>query len=263
MATFLTLPAELRNQIYDLLFVESSPYTPSPKPEPPVLRPFPSLTNFGKPTSLDGTHNNKKPQPLTLTNRQLSRETQLLHLQKTTFSLSGDYADPERFSRLCNASLSPSLVSQLRHITLVGRIPRFRALNELWNGVPFANPHLSLKTLVIVPRRPASYDIHHAEIADQSSAHTLAYILSETLKSLRGVERIIVRNEDGCFNDSMWTLIYTSMINRLLLWAGKLCSCSFRWDHDQGKWFEVLVDGRSADPQVYKDAAHEFQRLMG
>jgi len=261
MATFLNLPAELRNQIYDLLFIESCPYTPSSRTELPVLRPLPSLTDFGKPSSLDETHNNS-PQPLTLTNRQLSRETQLLHLQKTTFAVSGDYADPERFSRLCNASLSPSLVSQIRHITLVGRIPRLRALNELWNGMPFGNPHLALKTLVIVPRRPASYDFHHADIADQSSAYTLAYILSETLKSLRGVERIIVRNEDECFKDSMWRLIYRSMINRLLLWAGKLCSYGFRWDHEQGKWFEVLVDGRSADPEVYNDTAQEFQRIM-
>lgn len=174
------------------------------------------------------------------------------------FALGGNYADPESFSRLC-AAVSPPLLSQLKHITLAGRINHLRAMNESWNGVPFACPHLSLHTLVIVPRRPAQYDFHHAELADLSSAHTLSYILSETLKNLHCVQRLVVRNENECFNEVVWKVTYRSMVNRLRMWGGKLCSCRFR---NGDGWFEVLVEGRDADPHVYRDADGEFERLM-
>ncbi|CAD0114604.1 unnamed protein product [Aureobasidium uvarum] len=256
MSSLLTLPAELRNQIYDLLFLESCPYTTT------TNDPFhsqQSLADFGKPTTLDEI-SSAPAQPLLLTCRQMHRETQLLHLQRTSFTVGGLYADPEAFARLCTANLSPTLAKQLRHITLVGRINRLRALNECWNGMPFGNPLLSLETLVLVPRRPAQYDRHYAEIADLDSAHTLSYTLSETLKNLHNVERVIVRNEDECFNDVVWKVIYRSLISRLLRWGGKLCSCRFR---EGNGWFEILVDGRGADPEVYSDADTVFQRIIG
>ncbi|KAG9652185.1 hypothetical protein KCU64_g8458, partial [Aureobasidium melanogenum] len=256
MPSLLTLPAELRNQIYDLLFIESCPYTCTTNNTP---RSRPSLSDFGKPSSLDETASTPA-QPLLLTCRQMHRETQLLHLQRTSFAIGGLYADPEAFARLCTANLPPPLAKQLRHITLVGRINRLRALNESWNGIPFGNPHLSLETLVLVPRRPAQYDRHYAEIADLDSAHTLSYTLSETLKNLHNVQRLVVRNEDDCFNDVVWKVIYRSLISRLLRWGGKLCSCRFR---EGDGWFEILVDGRDADPEVYRDADTVFQRIMG
>jgi hypothetical protein len=255
MTSFLHLPAELRIHIYDLVFIESCPYT---YPVHSPLGSNPSLVDFGRPSILDET----QPftcQSLLLTCRQIYNETQHLHLQRTTFAIGAHCAHPDAFSRLCTTNLSPPLVSQLRHITLVGRINHLRALNESWNGVPFANPHLSLQTLLLVPRRPVQYDLHHAEMADLSTAHTISYILSETLKNLHRVERVIVRNENDCFNDLVWKVIYTSMISRLLRWGGKLCSCRFRRGHG---WFEVLPDGRHADPELFKDADQEFRRLM-
>ncbi|THX36224.1 hypothetical protein D6D10_06869 [Aureobasidium pullulans] len=256
MSSLLSLPAELRNQIYDLLFIETCPYT---CPTNDTSTSQPTLADFGKSSSLDEAVL-IRAQPLLLTCRQMHQETQLLHLQRTSFAIGGNYADPEAFSRLCTANLPAPLISQLKHITLVGRINRLRALNESWNGVPFGCQHLSLETLVLVPRRPAQYDRHYAEIADLDSAHTLSYTLSETLKNLHNVERVVVRNEDECFNEVVWKVIYRSMISRLLRWGGKLCSCRFR--EGEG-WFEVLVDGRDADPDVYSDADKEFQRLVG
>lgn len=255
MSSLLALPAELRNQIYDLLFIETCPYTCTAND----TSTSPSLADFGKPSNLDET-TATFVQPLLLACRQLHTETQLLHLQRTSFTVGGIYADPEAFARLCTANLSPPLAKQLRHITLVGRINRLRALNESWNGIPFGNPHLSLETLVLVPRRPAQYDRHYAEIADLDSAHTLSYTLSETLKNLHNVQRVVVRNEDDCFNAVVWKVIYRNLISRLLRWGGKLCSCRFR---EGDNWFEVLVDGREADPEVYRDADMEFQRVIG
>ncbi|KAI4745866.1 hypothetical protein E4T50_03855 [Aureobasidium sp. EXF-12298] len=255
MSSLLNLPAELRNQIYDLLFIETCPYTCTANDNSTSK----SLADFGRPTNLDDTMATPV-QPLLLTCRQMYKETQLLHLQRTSFTVGGIYADPEAFGRLCTASLSPSLARELRHITLVGRINRLRALNESWNGIPFGNQHLTLETLVLVPRRPAQYDRHYAEIADLDSAHTLSYTLSETLKNLHNVERVVVRNEDDCFNAVVWKVIYRNLISRLLRWGGKLCSCRFR---EGDNWFEVLVDGRDADPDVYSDADTEFQRVIG
>jgi hypothetical protein len=255
MPSLITLPAELRNHIYDLVFIESCPYTCTAN-DTSISR---SLADFGKPTNLDET-TATPVQPLLLTCRQMYKETQLLHLQRTSFTIGGLYADPEAFSHLCEANLPPLLAKELRHITLVGRINRLRALNESWNGIPFGSPHLSLETLVLIPRRPAQYDRHYAEIADLDSAHTLSYTLSETLKNLHNVKRVIVRNEDDCFNAVVWKVIYRNLISRLLRWGGKLCSCRFR---EGDGWFEVLVDGRDADPDVYRDADTEFQRVIG
>jgi hypothetical protein len=39
-----------------------------------------------------------------------------------------------------------------------------------------------------------------------------------------------------------------------------LCSCRFR---EGDGWFEILVDGRDADSDVYRDADTEFQRVIG
>ncbi|KAI5243421.1 hypothetical protein E4T47_02125 [Aureobasidium subglaciale] len=151
MTSLLTLPAELRNQIYDHLFIETSPYT---CPTDAASDSSHSLNDFGKSSNLDET-TSTPCQSLLLTCRQMHEETQLLHLQRTSFVLGGNYADPEAFARLCNVNLPPPRVSDIKHITLVGRINRLRALNEAWNGLPFGNSHLRLTTLVIVPRRPA------------------------------------------------------------------------------------------------------------
>jgi ferredoxin-thioredoxin reductase catalytic subunit len=255
MPSLLTLPAELRNQIYDLLFIETCPYTRTAH-DPDTS---PCLADFGRPSNLDET-TATPAQPLILACRQIHTETQLLHLQRTSFIIGGPYADPEDFKRLCTTNISPLLAKQIRHITLVGRINRLRALNESWNGIPFGCRHLSLETLVLVPRRPAQYDRHYAEIADLDSAQTLSYTLSETLKNLHNVKRVIVRNEDECFNAAVWKVVYRNLISRLLRWGGKLCSCRFR---EGDGWFEVLVDGRNADPVVYRDADTEFQRVIG
>lgn len=126
MSSFLSLPAELRNHIYDLLFTESCPYTCAIDDLSSFRR---TVADFGKPTNLDGIARTK-PQPLLLTCRQIHTETQLLHLQRTNFAIGGIYAGPEPFSRLCNAALSPPLMAHVRHITLVGRINRLRVMNE-------------------------------------------------------------------------------------------------------------------------------------
>jgi hypothetical protein len=255
MPSLLTLPAELRNQIFDLLFIETCPYTLAAN-DTSTSR---CLADFGRPSNLDET-TATPVQPLLLACRQIHTETQLLHLQRTSFIIGGPYADPEDFKRLCTTNISPLLAKQIRHITLVGRINRLRALNESWNGMPFGCRHLSLETLVLIPRRPAQYDRHYAEIADLDSAQTLSYTLSETLKNLHNVKRVIVRNEDDCFNAVVWKVVYRNLISRLLRWGGKLCSCRFR---EGDGWFEVLVDGRDADPVVYRDADTEFQRVIG
>ncbi|GAB7354654.1 hypothetical protein MBLNU459_g5084t1 [Dothideomycetes sp. NU459] len=273
----LSLPPELRNQIYDLVFTTPSPYAPlvpAERPSPRVRKS--SLSGFGCPSPLDQPLSPSGPPcscALLLTCRQLHAETQLLYYARTRFALSGPCAAPATFARLL-APLSRPQRRHLRHLSLTARISHLRALNEQWCAGPaFDCPDLALATLTIVPRRAHAVEPHYAEVADLNMSHTLAYILAETLKTLRGVRRLVVRNDDGCFNPDVWRLVYRSLVYRLWKWGGSLCGLSFRHDRSEREaWFEVLIggkdgleneDGDAADGGEWRDSWDEVERLVG
>lgn len=265
---FLSLPPELRNSIYELLFTTPSPYTPSvtltSKPTPQPL----CLTNFGGPSPLDELPANPSSLHLSALARackQLHSETHLLYLSRTCFHLSGPCATPEYFSTLVSP-LSHVSLQHIRHITLTARISHLRALNESWHGSPFGNPHLQLDTLTIVPRRPKPTEPHYAEIADLSQSHTLAYVLAETLKTLKGVDRLVVRNDDLCFNNVVWRLVYRSLVYRLWRWGGASVGFMFRQDPTPAdSWFEILVENHRQPwhHEEWRDAPTEIKHLLG
>jgi len=152
-------------------------------------------------------------------------------------------------------------------------------MNEQWNALPFGHEGLYLDTLTVIPRRAATGGTQYAEVADLSQSHALAYILSETLKSLRNVRTVVVRN-DGCFSDVVWRLMYRSLVYRLWKWGGRLCGLGLREFEDE-KAFEVLCggefeesrkvsnatgkstgDGRGRD-ECWRDVREEVNRLIG
>jgi len=262
----LSIPPELRNVIYDLIYTTPSPYLPLAKTSSaPASRP--SLTSFGRTSPLDDLSaetSNRHLCGLVRCCRQLQAETQLLYLSRTVFNLPGPYATPEYFNSLLTP-LSVDKISHIRHITLTGRINNLRALNESWNGRPFDNPNLYLSTLTIIPRRPQSHGAQYAEVADLSQSHTLAYVLAESLKSLKGVERIIVRNDEECFNPIVWRLVYRSLVYRLFKWGSVNLGLKFRQDGSGDEaWFEILLDPAIATVEDgWNDAPTEIQSLMG
>ena len=264
---FLTLPPELRNAIYDHVYVTPSPYLPVVKHiESSPIRDFFSTT-FGRKSPLDQLPTSASNKPicgLIQSCKQLHAEAHVLYFLRTNFILSGPYATPEYFERIV-APLSAEQVRHIRHITLTGRINNLRALNESWNGVPFNDPNIHLSTLTIVPRRPQNHESQYAEIADLSQSHTLAHLLAETLKTLRGIDRIIVRNDEECFNPIVWRLVYRSLVYRLWNWGGANLGLKFRPDpSDQHAWFEILLGSdASSDDEDWREADQEVERLLG
>lgn len=179
----------------------------------------------------------------------------------------GELAYPDVFD-LRSRPLTPAKIGAIRHITISARTSKLRALNEAWCGLPFGHPSLRLETLTIVPNRAECHIRSMGEIADLSQSHTLAYSLSETMKSLRNVKCIIVRN-DGCFNEVVWRLFYRSFVYRLWRWGGAICGIRFesgeRGAGGSGKaenqWFRVYMEDGAEGRGV--ECGQEVGRLVG
>lgn len=264
--SFLSIPAELRNHIYGLLF-------PPPRCQSlgkQCQLDLPPLSSFGEDVVYSvpcATSRSTGVAAIALGCRQLQRETQLLFLGTTLFHLTGSAADPVVFATLAS-HLPLSHRQAVRHIVLSARISHLRSMNETWNALPFGSGDFFLETLTLVPRRPEIHERAWAEVADLSQSHTLAYILGETLKSLRHVGIVIVCNE-GCFNEVIWQLTYRSLVFRLWKWGGRLCELKV-CENEAEKCFAIKCNGWPNtraddlnDTRTWKDIGEELNRLVG
>lgn len=224
-ASLLTIPCELRNHIYSLVFGITDLSTACPIEAP--VRPSIFAAALGLEATPKSYQTRPKPNELDVlrTCRKIYDEANLLALSLTPFHVSGDCTYPDLFD-LRSRPLSAAKIGAIKHITLRARIPHLRALNEAWLGLPFGHPSLQLDTLVIIPSRPEVFGAAFAEIADLSQSHTLAYIFSETFKGLRNVKCVEVRNE-GCFKEVVWKLVYRQLTFRLWRWGGGRCGVRF------------------------------------
>lgn len=262
-ASLLTIPCELRNAIYNQLFddLELSAALP--------VQPESTSSAFAAALGLESTKPSRTRRKtnefdILLTCRKIYEEANLLALSSTLFHISGEYADPDLFAQRIRP-LSATRIAAIRHITLNARTSQLRALNETWLSVPFGHRYLNLDTLVIVPSRPEVYGAAFAEIADLSQSHTLAYIVSETLKGLRNVKCVEVRNE-GCFNEAMWKSVYRQLTFRMLRWGGVRCGVRFESGEcapggtaeRRNQWFRVHYDEEKG-----VECGEEVVRLMG
>ncbi|KAF2154406.1 hypothetical protein K461DRAFT_128874 [Myriangium duriaei CBS 260.36] len=266
-ASLLTMPAEVRLQIYGILFPR--PIYKAREIHQPVQPP--SLADFGKPPAYgDHAPADEHHAAIVSACRQLCHETQLLYLENTIFHLVGIAADPVHFGEY-TAHLPIAQKRAIRHIVLTARISHLRALNETWNSIPFGNENVFLETLTVVPRRPKTYGQGYAEVADLSQCHTLAYILTETLKGLSNVGTVTVRNEK-CFNNVIWRLTYRSVVFRIFKWCGQLCDLRFKENEDE-EWFSIRcatsrsrLDGltvhKKKGEDEWNDVLQELNRLL-
>lgn len=225
-ASLLTIPSELRNSIYTLIFDDQE--LPGANPAEIVLPPTaPAFAAALGLQPLKPTCPRRKTNDLDVlrTCKQIYQEANLLALSYTPFQVSAECTYPDIFD-LRSRPLSAARIGAIKHITLRARTSHLRALNEAWLGRPFGHPSLQLDTLVIVPSRPEVYGAAFAEIADLSQSHTLAYIFSETFKGLRNVKCVEVRNE-GCFKEVVWKLVYRQLTFRLWRWGGGRCGVRF------------------------------------
>ncbi|QIX01348.1 hypothetical protein AMS68_006865 [Peltaster fructicola] len=258
--SFFTLPAELRNQIYGLVWSRND-NIPSAAPERSPLAEALLLDTHrsGKAKSEPqyGAH-----MALLLVCRQIRTEADLLALSRTTFHLTGKSVLPDAFHSQIS-TLSTCQIKSIRKLTLTARVTHLRAMNEAWEGLPFGHPCLHLDRLVIVPQKPDTSGSCYAEVADLSQCHTLAYVLAETLKSLRRVTCVEVQNH-GCFNGLVWRLLYRCLVYRMWRWGGIACGLKFAasdaGDDDSGKeWFKVMI----GDEHEGHEVGAEVCRLMG
>jgi hypothetical protein len=234
--TFLTLPPEIRNQVYAYIFVPPASNEPIPQ-APDIASPLAKALQLDYILPCSSTHkqddnsdsNSHAPNRLAtlLTSRQIHHEASLLALSTTTFHLHSTSAEPEAFA-LKASPLSKPQLSALKHLTLTARISQLRALNESWNNVPFGNSSLSLETLVLVPRRPDATKSAWAEVAELDQCHTLAHVLAETCKGLRGVGEVRVVNT-GCFGEAVWRVCYRHLVFKVWRWGGGNCGVRFEW----------------------------------
>ncbi|GAB7346133.1 hypothetical protein MBLNU457_4882t1 [Dothideomycetes sp. NU457] len=268
--TFLSLPPELRNQIYHLLYVQQE-YCPSTTKGP--IKPL-ELTSFGRDTTYDNIQTTTKNNGnLLRVCRQIHHETHLLYWDTSLFHLTGAYAEPKAFDSIVSA-IPRSRQSAIKHIVLTAKLNHLRCLNEQWNSVPFGNDSLSLDTLTIIPIKPEIHGNLYEEVVDLNQSHTIAHVLTETLKSLRNVRVVVLRNE-GCYKPVVWKLLYSGLVYRLWRWGGRLCGLGFR-ELISGDGFEILsgdaheeLKARSKEERLdeasrgWKDIEEEMDRLMG
>ncbi|EME47002.1 hypothetical protein DOTSEDRAFT_50505 [Dothistroma septosporum NZE10] len=288
-ASLLSIPCELRNTIYAYIFEPNSSDAIRSIPAKPdelavalrlqdparyaaayrsthracqqlrVLQTCRQIYNEAHLLALSSTPCKNMPSPCLRLAHKLSRERAApAHLLRAPMDISadtltpvlvdGDFAYPDVFD-LRSRPLAPTKIAAIRHITISARTSKLRALNEAWCGLPFGHPSLRLETLTIVPNRAECHIRSMGEIADLSQSHTLAYSLSETMKSLRNVKCLIVRN-DGCFNEVVWRLFYRSFVYRLWRWGGAICGIRFESGETQpggsavrdNQWFRVYTE---------------------
>ena len=268
--TFLTLPPEIRNQVYSYIFI------------PPVNEPIPRAPEIASPLAIalqldsppcsplrdqddDSPLPTHQPIPLStlLTCHQIHREAQLLAISTTTFHLHSTSAEPEHFT-LRTLPLSSAKLGAIKHLTLTARITQLRALNETWNGQPFGNSSLHLDTLTLVPRRPDATKSAWAEVAELDQCHTLAHVLAETFKTLGKVGEVKVVNL-GCFGEGVWRLVYRHLVFKVWRWGGMNCGvrfeCSGSGDGDGG-WFKAFLGQVGSEGMKGSDAGDEAYRLL-
>lgn len=256
-ASFLTIPTELRNAIY--LYV----FTPDPATDTPTSNHPPDLLATALELQHQPKHEQRSPSQLHILRscRQIHDEANQLALSLTAFHVQGETSYPDCFA-LRASNLRSTKLTALRHITLTSRISHLRAMNEAWQGVPFGCPELDLETLTIVPTRADCSNSSYREVADLSQSHTLAYIFAETLKGLRNVRVVQVRNQ-GCFNEVVWKLVYRSLVYRMWRWGGGRCGvrfqCSAEDDGSEEGWFR----GWLRDDDVGCEVGEEVMRLVG
>ncbi|KAF2719313.1 hypothetical protein K431DRAFT_228901 [Polychaeton citri CBS 116435] len=260
-ASLLTLPCELRNVIYGYLFPLDRIQQAMPTLEAPpnTLAVALNITPTSR-TNAALLPSERACNRLSIlqTCHQIHDEAHLLALSNTPFHISGDCSYPDFFSWR-SRELSLKKISAIRHLTLTAKIPHLRAMNEQWNGMPFGSTNLCLETLTIVPKRTdASYSAY-AEVADLSQTHTLAYILAETLKTLKNVGVVVVRN-DGCFKDVVWGVLYRSLVYRVWRWGGHSCGIRFEFDEERGNSFSAHL---GADMTGGQECGDEVLRLLG
>lgn len=264
-ASFLTLPTELRNAIYLLVFDDLILPVPSiePAPDAPASAlKFDIGASYLPSHQTTNTHSARRLSVLG-TCRQIHDEAHLLALSMTPFHITGDCSYPDLFD-LRSRPLSPAKIGAIRHLTLTARISHLRALNEAWAGLPFGHPSLKLGTLTIVPRKPDCSSSAYAEIADLSQSHTLAYIFAETFKGLRNVKTVEVCNK-GCFNDLVWRIVYSSLVFRVYKWGGERCGLRFECSEkredgsERDGWFRVHI----GETEAGLEAGDEVVRLAG
>lgn len=273
--TLLTLPPEIRNQVYAYIFV------------PPVNEPIPRAPDIASPLAIalqldlppclpsqnhdsdgDNESDSQPPRPPSaldtlLTCHQIHREAQLLAISTSTFHLHSISAEPEHFT-LRTHPLTTAKVGALKHLTLTARITQLRALNETWNGRPFGNSSLRLETLTLVPRRPDATKSAWAEVAELDQCHTLAHVLAETFKTLGRVDEVKVLN-GGCFGEGVWKLVYRHLVFKVWKWGGMNCGVRFECSgadevEGEGGWFRAFL-GSEGDRG--NDAGVEAYRLLG
>ncbi|KAF2161481.1 hypothetical protein M409DRAFT_28210 [Zasmidium cellare ATCC 36951] len=265
-AALLTIPCELRNAIYMYIF------DPDLSEQPRIVPTRPNeLAAALKLHDASFYLNERDKLParklaVLQTCKQIHNEANLLALSMTPFIVEGECSYPDVFD-LRSRPLSLTKLGAIRHIVLSARISNLRALNEAWCGLPFGHPSLQLDTLTVIPSRPECHSRAFAEIADLSQTHTLAYVFCETLKTLRKVKCVEIRN-NGCFNEVVWRLFYRSLVYRLWRWGGSICGIKFESGElqpggsavKQNQWFKAyLSDSESRGTEC----GEEVCRLVG
>lgn len=268
-ASLLTIPSELRNQIYLEIFDQD--LADHPYPSLPTTPDELAIALRLRETSdyrLPYYNANRAAGKLRFlrTCKQIHEEASLLALSLTPFHIDGECTYPDVFD-LRSRPLSSAKVGALKHLTLTARISHLRALNEAWAGLPFGHPCLQLDTITIIPNRPEVHSAAFAEIADLSQSHTLAYIFCETLKGLRNVRCVQVRNH-GCFSEVVWRLFYRSLVYRLWRWGGGKCGIRFESGETrpggselkENQWFKAWLTDKEGEGV---ECGEEVCRLVG
>lgn len=268
--TLLTLPAELRNEIYGLVWDSQDVPTLQSSGQPSSFATSLRLESSSFYSSISERTDPSGPlidvparlKPLG-TCRQIRHEATVLALNSTPFHFYGTSASPEVFDQRARL-LSASQLGAIKTLSLTAKIATLRALNESWAGVPFGHPCLVLDKLILIPQKPDASPSCYAEVADLSQCHTLAYVLAEALKGLKNVKVVEVRN-DNCFKDFNWRLLYRCLVYRMWKWGGLRCGLKFvcsepSADNSGVAWFKIVMTEGNGEGH---EAGAEICRLIG
>ncbi|KAI4853171.1 hypothetical protein E4T44_01005 [Aureobasidium sp. EXF-8845] len=141
-ASFLTLPAEIRTQIWSLVFDPEQSYKD--------VFSCPRCNDQASSALQEDYWASMYLQPL-LTCRQFYQDAHLLAFSRTTFVIRNPYTVLDIAGRI-NSTLRPEQISSLRSIAIISEARHFRQMHH-WKNHAFGIPALQLDNMTIILHR--------------------------------------------------------------------------------------------------------------
>ncbi|CAD0021481.1 unnamed protein product [Aureobasidium pullulans] len=246
--SFLTLPAEIRTQIWKLVF----------NPEQSYQDAFSCPRCTDAPQALQEHYwASSYLQPL-LTCRQFYQDAHLLAFSRTTFVIRNPYTVLDIAGRI-NSTLRPTQISSLRSIAIISEARHFRQMHH-WKTHAFGIPALDLEDMTIILHRSSYW--HYL--------FDFNVMMTQMLRDFNGVKKIcFIRNYARVkphfhtwFNRFVGAMMRLDRNERFAKRECRLEKTWWNWEFDGNKQTATLIKVRAKDAELDVEAYDQLMAPM-